>query len=127
MAIAGTYAYVTDVGAYSALRVISIADPTRPVQIGYCDAFWYTTRLTLTEGYAYVAEPFHGVRVFDLESCRAHRSVVLLHTRLFQECDGGGEYVYVGDGPEGLRIASWQTRLYRLRLAFMIHFPMPLM
>jgi len=48
------------------LRVISVADPEHPVEVGYCDTDGWAHSVTVSGDYAYVADGGNGLRVISV-------------------------------------------------------------
>jgi len=64
VAVQGSYAYVADyVGG---LRVISIADPAHPIEVGYCDPAGHASGVSVVDDIAYVAHGDSGLRVVSV-------------------------------------------------------------
>jgi hypothetical protein len=63
VAVAGDYAYVADEDA--GLRVISVADPARPSEVGYYDTPSYAYGAAIAGNYAYVVDYDAGLRVIE--------------------------------------------------------------
>ena len=100
MAVAGDTAYV----AYRQLRVISVADPAAPAEVGFCDTPGYPLEVAVAGNYAYVADGSGGLRVINVANPAAPVEVG------FYEIPGNtrsvavaGRYVYV-TGDAGLFI-----------------------
>ncbi|MBK6561922.1 MAG: hypothetical protein IPG14_10280 [Dehalococcoidia bacterium] len=60
MAVAGGYAYVAD--QERGLRVINVANPTAPTEVGFRQTF-RAMAVAVANGYAYLADEFNGLRV----------------------------------------------------------------
>lgn len=68
IAKAGNYAYV--VAGDGGLRVIDIADPSQPVEIGFCDTPGSAISVVLAGDYAYIADGPGGLRVISVANPR---------------------------------------------------------
>jgi hypothetical protein len=99
----GDLAYVAD---DDALRVISVADPAHPVEVGHCDALGWARGVAVSGDYAYVADCDSSLRVISVADpahpvevgrCRTSDMAVAVVV--------SGEYAYVGDRT-GLRVIS---------------------
>ena len=64
MAVAGSYAYVAD--GKSGLRVINVANPAAPVEVGSYDTPGYADGVAVAGSYAYVADWGDGLRVINV-------------------------------------------------------------
>jgi hypothetical protein len=64
IAVVGTLAYVTT--GVSGLRIVSIADPTHPVELGHYDTPGDAVGVAVQGNYAYVADWDGGLRVVDI-------------------------------------------------------------
>jgi len=69
--VVDTLAYVA--ASLSGLRIVSIADPANPVEIGFCDTPGYACCVAVMGNYAYVADRYHwdvdtvsGLRVINI-------------------------------------------------------------
>jgi hypothetical protein len=105
VAVKTTYVYAA--AARSGLRVISVADPAHPVEVGYLDTPGRAWSVEVVGDIAYVADGDSGLRVISVTD-PAHPAEV-------GHCDtpGGaqdvvvdGEYAYVADVDSGLRAIS---------------------
>ena len=60
----GKYAYVADSG--SGLRIINVADPKNPTEVGFYDTPGYAYAVVVTDNYAYVADWIGGLVILRL-------------------------------------------------------------
>jgi hypothetical protein len=99
------YAYVADFD--SGLRVISVADPAHPAEVGYYDTPHHAQGVAADENYAFVADGTAGLRVISVADPARPSEVGF--------CDTPGNasgvsvavgYAYVADGTGGLRVIS---------------------
>ena len=111
VAVAGDYACLSCWGdppdSVQGLHVISIADPTHPVEVGYCYTPEQPYRVTAAGDYAYVADATAGLRVISV-SDPAHPVEVGYYDTPGRTFDAtvSGDYAYVADGDSGLRVIS---------------------
>jgi hypothetical protein len=105
VAVCGGYAYVADED--SGLRVISVTDPTNPVEVGSCcvpDRTWF---VTLSGGYAYVAGHYMGMRVISIaDPARPMEVGYFGSTGQVSGVAVSGSFAHVAAGMAGLRIVS---------------------
>ncbi len=104
VAISGTRAYVAD--AFMGLRVLDIANPLQPHELGgYEVAGGHAGSVMVAGSTAYVADRNSGLRVMDV-SDPAHPSQVGLYSPMgnAKEISISGSYAFVGAGNFGLRI-----------------------
>jgi hypothetical protein len=64
--VAGDFAYVADIDG--GLRVVSLADPSGPVEVGFYDTPGEAVGVDVGAGYAYIADNFAGLRVVDIRN-----------------------------------------------------------
>jgi hypothetical protein len=106
VAVQGDYAYVA--AGETGLRVISIADPTHPVEVGLYDTPATAEDLAVAGPYAYVAATFAGLRIIDVAD-PAHPAEVGVyrtpagHARAVAVA---GDYAYVANLFDGLRVVD---------------------
>ena len=86
MAVASNFAYVADQEA--GLRVISVANPAAPVEIGFFDT-QYAQGVAVGGNYAYIADWHFGLVVINIASPAAPVQVGLRYPGvcLFPRCD----------------------------------------
>jgi hypothetical protein len=93
--ISGTYAYLAD--GNSGLRVISIADPAYPFQVGFYDTPSEAMDLAVAGDTAYVADNSGGLRIIDVSDPANPRETGAWRGTAF--CVAvAGQYAYVGEG-----------------------------
>jgi hypothetical protein len=105
MAVAGNCAYVADGSA--GLRVVSVADPAHPSEVGYYDTPGYAEGVAVAGDYAYVADGSAGLRVISAAD-PAHPSEVGYYDTpsYVQGVAVAGNYAYAAEGSAGLRVIS---------------------
>ena len=123
VAVSGTYAYFGDGPMTSggepipdSLRIISIADPVAPVEVGFLEgAFKIPWNVSIHGSHAYVAD--YDLVIIDV-SDPTHPSVVSHLTTPGSAYDVAiqGAIAYVADGSEGLRLvdisdATWPREI----------------
>ena len=64
VALSGDYAFVAD--GYRGLRIIDIADPAAPREVGYYDTPGSGEGIAVAGDYAYVADGESGLRIIDV-------------------------------------------------------------
>ena len=105
IAVNGDYAYVAD--GYSGLRVISLADPAQPAEVGHYDTPGWAHGVAVNGSYAYVADYDSGLRVISVAD-PANPTEVGHYDTPGWACGVAvnGDRVYVADDTAGLRIIS---------------------
>jgi hypothetical protein len=100
--VAGDYAYVADdVG----LRIVDVANPATPAEIGFCDTPGSAVGVALAENYAYVADGYGGLRIVNVANPAAPTDVGFCHTPGYAYGVAVvGDYAFVADYGNGLRI-----------------------
>jgi hypothetical protein len=101
VALAGDYAYVADCD--SGLRVISIADPTYPIEVGHANIPGRTYGLTVSGQYVYVAAETAGLRVISVAD--PEHPVEVGHLDVSASAHAvaiSGQYAYVANDTSGL-------------------------
>lgn len=63
-AVAGNYAYIAD--GNSGLRIIDVANPPVPIEVGACDTPGRAGDVVVTGNYAYVADLSGGLRIINI-------------------------------------------------------------
>jgi hypothetical protein len=105
VAVSGDFAYVAD--HFGGLRVISVADPTRPDTVGHCDSLGRVWGVAVSDDYVYVASGDSGLWVLS--------TVDPAHPTKTGHCPTQGQalsltvvgdFAYVADGGSGLRVIS---------------------
>jgi hypothetical protein len=100
----GGYAYVA-ADVYG-LRVISLADPANPVEVGSCGAS-YAHDVAVRGNYAYVAAYHEGLCIDSIADPAHPTEVGFCDTPGHPEClDLSGDYVYIADSDSDLTIVS---------------------
>jgi hypothetical protein len=105
VAVAGNYAYVADCD--SGLRVVSIADPTYPIEVGHADIPGRTYGLTVSGQYAYVAAETAGLRVISVAD--PEHPVEVGHLDVSASVHAvaiSGQYACVANDTNGLLVVS---------------------
>jgi len=104
VAVAGSYAYVAVEGG--GLRIINVADPARPREVGFYDTPGWAYGVAVSGSYAYVADGA-GLRIINVADPARPTEVG------FYETPGvalgvavAGNYAYVADWGGGLRIIN---------------------
>ena len=99
------YAYVAD-GWYG-LRVVNVANPAKPVEVGFYYTPGYASDVVVAGSYAYVADGWHGLRVVNIANPARPVEVG------FYDTPGSaagvavaGSYAYVADYGAGLRVVN---------------------
>jgi hypothetical protein len=98
--------YVAD--EWAGLRVISVADPAHPTEVGYCGSQGFDYGVAVAGDYAYVAAHGLGLRIVSIAD-----PVRPVEVGLWTAGPDGtfgvaadGQYAYVADNGAGLRITS---------------------
>jgi len=112
IAVEGSHAYVgfhdsADFPGVSrtGVRVFDIADPSEPVEVGFVDTPGWARAITVSIGYAYVADDDAGLRVIDVSAPSAPVEVGFADTsgRAYDVAVSRG-HAYVADFNQGLRV-----------------------
>ena len=91
--------------AYDGLRIVSIADPALPAQVGSYDTPGYADDVAVAGSYAYVADGEAGLRVLRVNDPAAPAEVGFFDTPgLAFGVATSGSYSYVADVEAGLRV-----------------------
>ena len=96
----GSYAYIT-AGSY--LRIINVADPSNPTQVGYATLAGTARGLTVSGNLAYVAWEY-GLKIFSVATPEFPIGVSGYFTQNAYDVAVSGNSVYVAGGDYGLRI-----------------------
>ncbi len=123
VAVAGNYVYVADVPVWvwekggwigGGLRIINIANPASPSEVGFYDTLGDAYSVTVADGYAYVAAGDTGLRIVDI-SDQAHPPT----QAGFYDTPGRAysvtvtdSYAYVAEGNGGLAILRFRFHIY---------------
>jgi hypothetical protein len=95
------------------LRVISVADPASPAEVGYCDTPGEAEGVAVSGSYAYVADGSAGLRIISVTD-PAH-PVEVGHCGAPADAYGvavSGSDAYLADGSAGLRVISVSNPAY---------------
>jgi hypothetical protein len=104
LALKGDYAFVVD--AESGLRVISVADPTHPVEVGHFDTL-DVVGASVCGDYAYVAESPSGLRIASVADPAHPTEVGYCDTPDWSaSLSVNGSYAYLAQHDSGLRVIS---------------------
>jgi hypothetical protein len=104
VAVEGNYAFVADWG--SGLRVISVADPAHPAEVGHAD-IPDAVAVAVSGNYAYVVCLLSGLRVFSVADPTHPTEVGYYDTPGLSYCVAvNGDYAYVTDADSGLWVIS---------------------
>ena len=112
VAVYGEYSYVAD--GMKGLRIINIATPSVPVEVGYFDTEGYALRVATDGHYAYVADDTEGLRIIDISSASSP-SEVGFYKNTTQEYSGAngvfikGNYLYLIYDVQGMFIIDVST------------------
>ena len=105
VAVRGDFAYVA--ADAEGLRVVSIADPANPTEVGYCQIPDHAVSVAAESAFVYVAASARGLRVVSVAD-PAHPSEVG-----YRDTPGSassvavsGDTAYIADGQGGLRVMS---------------------
>jgi hypothetical protein len=105
LAVSGSYAYVADWNA--GLRVISVADPTHPAEVGHFEGPDSAVGVAVSGNYAYVIDMSAGLRVISVADPANPAEVGYWDTPgLAYRVAVDGNYAYVADLDSGLWIIS---------------------
>jgi len=105
VAVSGDYAYVAD--GDSGLRIVSVADPAHPVEVGYCDTPGWARGVAVSGDYVSVAGYDSGLCIVSVAD-PAHPMIVG-HYDVPGKAVGvslSGEYACVAGSDSGLRVIS---------------------
>jgi hypothetical protein len=95
LAVQGDYVYVASDS--ERLRVISVADPTNPVEVGRCDIHRAPKDIALSGNYAFVAAVDSGLRIISIADPTNPVEVAHIDTfGITLSVAVSGEYAYVG-------------------------------
>jgi len=104
--VAGNYAHVAD--ASTGLRVISVADPAHPSEVGYCGTPGLAEGVAVAGNYAYVADYSDGLRVISVSDPAHPSEVGHYDTPGFAHgVTVAGNHAYVADDEAGLRVIEF--------------------
>ena len=116
--VAGDYAYVVDRWS-SSLRVISVADKTKPMEVGYYDLPGDAQGVAVAGDYAYVANRWSGLRVISVADKTHPVEVGYYDTPgKAQGVAVAGDYVYVANSESGLRVISVADKAHPAEVGF---------
>jgi hypothetical protein len=105
VAVVGGLAYVADHN--TGLRIISVADPAHPVEVGYCDTPGQAYEGALSGDYVYVADYTAGLRVISVADPAHPVEVGYWNaTHAVHGVAVSGRYAYIADRDRGLRVMS---------------------
>ncbi|MGB9880092.1 MAG: LVIVD repeat-containing protein, partial [Anaerolineae bacterium] len=111
IAVVGDHAYVAATSA--GLRIVSLANPAAPLEIGARDKLGAAQSVAITNGYAYVGDAEGNVHVLDIHDPTQPAlvgSVPTLGEAL--DIEIVNSYAYVADGRSGLCILSLADPLH---------------
>ena len=93
--------------ADSGLRIVDIANPAAPREVGYYDTPGAGEGVTVAGTYAYVADGYSGLRIVDIANPTAPHEVGYYNTPGYAlGVTVAGTYAYVAHGDSGLRIVD---------------------
>ena len=104
--VVGDYAYVAN--SWGGLRIINVADPTTPVEVGYYKTPSNANGVTVAGEYAYVADEENGLRIINVADPTTPIEVGFFNAQTPSYTNGvtvAGDYAYIADG-WGLRIIN---------------------
>ena len=105
VAVAGNYAYVAC--SYSGLRIVNVANPSVPVEVGFYQTPGQSYGVAVAGSYAYVADGTSGLRIVNISNPAAPFEAGFYDTPGFAlGVAVSGNYAYVADGGFGLRIVN---------------------
>jgi hypothetical protein len=100
----GDYVYIANVDT---LRVVSVANPAHPVEVGHCGALGEARGVAVSGDYAYVADMDSSLRVFSIADPVNPVEVGRCRTpEMAMSVVVSGGYAYVGLRDSGLRVIS---------------------
>jgi hypothetical protein len=103
--VVDTIAYVAN-GSFG-LRIINVANPSSPYQIGLLDTPGNPWRLTSVGNYAYLADGYAGLRIIDVSVPSAPFEAGFYDTPgTATEVAVEGNLAYIADGESGVRIIN---------------------
>lgn len=103
LAVVGSHAYIA--AGLAGLRVIDIADPTAPTEIGFYDTPGDTWGVAVGEDRVYVADGYAGLRIINVANPVAPVLIGYYKTPDYAISVAiAGSHIYVADGLAGLRI-----------------------
>lgn len=106
IALAGNYAYVTC--GESGLRIINVANPAAPVEVGFIDTPGDAYGIAVSDTFAYVADENGGLRVINVSNPAAPVEVGFT-TAWVGHAIGvavAGSYAYISDFLSGLNVIN---------------------
>jgi len=105
VAVSGTLAYVAAGGA--GLRVVDVADPTRPTEVGAWDSRGYAEGIAVAGATAYLADGPYGLRVVDVSNPARPKEVGSAYVMNYAfEVAVAGRYAYIAAAGAGLLVAD---------------------
>ena len=103
--VSGVYAYIAD--GNSGLRIINVADPMRPAEIGFYDTPGIANDVVVSGTFAYLADDFYGLRIVDVSDPTHPREVgAWSGTALCVALAGSYAYVGTWDGMHVIDVSN---------------------
>ncbi|MFA4889400.1 MAG: PKD domain-containing protein [Candidatus Omnitrophota bacterium] len=100
--VAGNYAYLTTAGG---LHIVDISNPTEPALVGGYPTSDATQQVSVSSGYAYVADALSGIQVIDVSNPRSPSLVRSCKaSRITSSSFILGHYLYVAAYESGMLI-----------------------
>ncbi|MCI0399675.1 MAG: hypothetical protein L0332_10910 [Chloroflexi bacterium] len=121
LAVEGDYAYLLtggDGGVYNSIfYVVDVSDPTNPVEIGLRPSidYYHSADLAVSGSYAYLLR-YQGIAVLDV-SVPMTPTEIGFYEQYGEDLDLAGDYAYVIDPPNGLRIIDVSNPLLLAEVA----------
>ena len=105
IAVSGDYAYVAD--GESGLRIVNVANPAAPFEVGFYDTSGWAEGVAVVGDYAYVADAESGLRIVNVTN-----PVAPIEAGFYDTPDWAmnvavvGGYAFIADDGSGLRIVD---------------------
>jgi uncharacterized repeat protein (TIGR02543 family) len=107
VAVQGNYVYVSDLYWWSGLRVIDIADPLNPFEVGYLDfpnGEWRVRQIAVRGDFVYLIQDYKTCKVIDVSDPENPSEVTSFETYYPVNLAVSGNYLFVSDWILGLRV-----------------------
>jgi hypothetical protein len=91
-------------------RFFSLDDPAAPKQIGHIDSHYYICSVVAKNSIAYLGGGLQGAEIVDFSNPESPRLVWRHKFSEVRGLDSDGEYLYLCDGFEGLRVFTLSRR-----------------
>jgi hypothetical protein len=107
VAVQDHYAYVSDLYWWSGLRVIDIADPLNPFEVGYLDfpnGEWRVREMAASGDHVYLIQDYKTCKVIDVSDPQNPSEVASFETYYPANLRFSGNLLFISDWILGLRV-----------------------